>query len=505
MATNNQADIAEREATQNKKFDYDKRDFKSTEEALQHFFLNTRLSGANMKENWANYQEHYIGPKKSPFKVDYKHPTKEQFENFHKDQNAHQLLVELKRPHQFLPIYSKNDNSYQIDLTYVQEFNRRPEEAPVNPKGPFNAHKVKYVLTAIDVNSRFAYAIPIKGKEVPLLEPESKNDDENKESKEDDDDEGLTQEQIDAKALRQKDSVNVVRQLEKINEEVKQRTGSGIYSITSDLGGEFHSEYYQNWCREHGIQYYYANADDKTKMGKVERFHRTFKRYLLLDALKTNTNDWTTLVDDVMHRYNYVKKNQGMTQFTEKQYGPDGKMVYPANGRAPNKFNATIKEMQINAAHRRYYKLAGPKEEIDSKYPADQKFRVRVERSFMDKKAGKVTTSGGIHTFHKIYPSGTVELKDSTGNVVSDKEGPKRFKPYFILPIQNANSYSKEGTHTAVQNPQAKNYYIKNARYRKEVEDLQVKGPVLKKARISKPSAKVKANQEQQAQKKAKK
>ena len=49
-----------------------------------------------------------------------------------------------------------------------------------------------------------------------------------------------------------------------------------------------------------------------------------------------------------------------------------------------------------------------------------------------------------IYHIRNTFPSGTVAIEDENGNVLSDKAGVKRIKPYDILPVNNLASHNNK-------------------------------------------------------------
>jgi len=161
------------------------------------------------------------------------------------DQKSYQLVkpekVGIKKD--FLPIYSEKRYSFQIDLTFFpryKEYNRK-----------------YYVLfTAINVNTRFAYAYYSKNKR------------------------GST----------------IMKFLKKMADKTV------ISSITCDEGSEFNNSEFLDYCDKNNINIFFVK-DDSHKLGIINRFHRTIKdklkQYFVGDNLK-----WIDVIDDIITNYN---------------------------------------------------------------------------------------------------------------------------------------------------------------------------------------------------------
>ena len=120
---------------------------------------------------------------------------------------------------------------------------------------------VKYLLTAIDTFSRFAFAVPIKSKT--------------------------------GKA--------VVKAFEQIFKYSKRKP----IKISSDSGTEFLSTDFQNFCKKHRIVHFVTYQDVKQQI--VERWHRTLKESMWKYFTANNTLRYVDVLALLVFRYNTRK------------------------------------------------------------------------------------------------------------------------------------------------------------------------------------------------------
>ena len=114
-----------------------------------------------------------------------------------------------------------------------------------------------YILTCIDVFSRYAFAVPVKDKR------------------------GST----------------VAAAIEKI---FAQRVPN---MLQTDRGTEFLNVQVQDVFRKYKVHHYFSRNDD-IKASLVERFNRTLKTRLFRYMTRRRTNRWIDVIDDVVHSYN---------------------------------------------------------------------------------------------------------------------------------------------------------------------------------------------------------
>ena len=172
-----------------------------------------------------------------------------------KQQNV-QMNNEKVVKKKFLPIYSDTPYSFQLDLTFFPRYKKQ--------------NKNIYVLyTAININTRFAYAYYSKDKESKTI-------------------------------------LDLLK---------KQAEKTIINSITCDEGTEFKNSDFIKYCQENEIKLFFVK-NDSHKMGIINRFHRTLKEKLTLHFSASNTVKWVDVIDEIVHNYNHsVNRGIGMAPY----------------------------------------------------------------------------------------------------------------------------------------------------------------------------------------------
>jgi hypothetical protein len=130
-----------------------------------------------------------------------------------------------------------------LDLTYL-------------PKYKYENDK-KYVLfTAININSRYAYAYYSK----------------------------ITE--------------SIIKMLDKFLE-----NAGIINTITCDMGSEYTNDEVRAWLKKNNITVFYV-LNDSHKLGIINRFHRTLKSKLNKYFIANNTVRWIDIIDKIILNYN---------------------------------------------------------------------------------------------------------------------------------------------------------------------------------------------------------
>jgi hypothetical protein len=146
---------------------------------------------------------------------------------------------------EFKPIYSDDIYSYQLDLTFL-------------PKYKYENDK-KYVLfTAININSRYAYAYYSKNKKTE----------------------------------------SIIKMLDKFLD-----NANVINTVTCDMGSEYTNDEVKAWFKKHEITVFYV-LNDSHKLGIINRFHRTLKSKLNKYFIANNTVRWIDVIDKIILNYN---------------------------------------------------------------------------------------------------------------------------------------------------------------------------------------------------------
>ena len=136
-----------------------------------------------------------------------------------------------------------------VDMSKLEEYN----------KG------FKYMLTMIDITSKFAWAVPMKNK--------------------------------DAKATF---------------EAYKSTKAPIPKKLWVDEGGEFYNKLFNAYCKKNKIEMYSTHGEHKSAI--IERFNRTLKEkmYKMFDV--DDNSDWVSKIDELIDEYNHTKhRTLGMT------------------------------------------------------------------------------------------------------------------------------------------------------------------------------------------------
>ena len=161
----------------------------------------------------------------------------------------------------FLPIYSETPYSFQIDLTFFPRYKKQNNQF--------------YVLfTAININTRFAYAYYAKDKEMDTI-------------------------------------LKMIEKMEKV---------TVINAITCDEGSEFKNYKFMKFCEDNNIDLFFVK-NDSHKLGIVNRFHRTLKEKLTQHFISTDNLNWVDIIDKIIYNYNHtVNRGIGIEPYKVDDY-----------------------------------------------------------------------------------------------------------------------------------------------------------------------------------------
>ena len=205
------------------------------------------------ENNYDSVEELYR--KSKPFNKKLK---KEDVRTWLKNQSTHQQTTIKKiKKRESLPIYSDSNYAYQIDLTFL-------------PKYKYENNNYYVIFTAININSRYAYAYYSKDK---------------------------TEESI----------------LKMLNEWHK---NVDIETITMDNGSEFTDKKIIKWFESNNIATFYTS--NSHKLGIVNRFHRTLKEKLLKYFIANDNVKWLNVIDKIIKNYNNTR-HTGIYNFTPSE------------------------------------------------------------------------------------------------------------------------------------------------------------------------------------------
>jgi len=147
----------------------------------------------------------------------------------------------------YLPIYSDTPFSFQIDLTFFPRYKLKNDNY--------------YVLfTAININTRFAYAYYTKSK----------------------------------------DAKDILEVMKRFKDDCLE-----IDTITTDKGSEFINSFFNDYCIKQNIVTFYCK-NDSHKLGIINRFHRTLKEKLLKYMTANDTVRWIDVIDEIVYNYNHT-------------------------------------------------------------------------------------------------------------------------------------------------------------------------------------------------------
>ena len=146
-------------------------------------------------------------------------------------------------------VYSQfRDNIWGVDLADMQSLNKKI-------KG------IKYLLCAIDLFSKYAFVVPLKGKK----------------------------------------GISIVNAFNKINKQSNRKSNK----IWVDQGGEFYNHFFKKWLSDNDIIMYSTFNEGKSVV--AERFIRTLKNKLYKHMTATGKNVYYDVSDDVINEYNNTK------------------------------------------------------------------------------------------------------------------------------------------------------------------------------------------------------
>ena len=140
------------------------------------------------------------------------------------------------------------DEQWQMDLVDMQKLRR------------WNQGN-NYLLTVIDVLSKYAWAVPIQSKS----------------------------------------STNMIRGLDKIRRQASPRRP---LCVQTDQGKEFLNKKVQAWFKQQGWHHFYTFGDSKASV--VERWHRTLKQRMYRYFTAHNTLRYVDVLQPLIHTYNHT-------------------------------------------------------------------------------------------------------------------------------------------------------------------------------------------------------
>ena len=176
--------------------------------------------------------------------------TEAKVKKYLKNQHSYSLHKQVRK--NFLrnkTVVGKIDKQWQADLADIQSL------ATEN-------NGFKFILTAIDVFSKYAWAIPVKDKSAK----------------------------------------NIEMGFQYLLEKSRPRKPN---KIQTDAGNEFLNNQVQKFFNTQGIHHFVSNSDKKAAV--VERFNRTLKTRIWTYFTAHETNCYINVLDDIVHAYNNSK------------------------------------------------------------------------------------------------------------------------------------------------------------------------------------------------------
>lgn len=159
-------------------------------------------------------------------------------------QSSYQVNFTKVEKKKYLPIYSEVPNAYQIDLTFLPQYKKQNNN--------------NYVLfTAIGINTRYSY--------------------------------------VDYATNKRTDTIlNMMRKFAKVHE---------VFHITGDLGSEFTNKEFINYLKDEGIEYNFYKSDS-SKLGIINRFHRTLKSKVTQYITSSGSVKWIDVIHEIVDNLN---------------------------------------------------------------------------------------------------------------------------------------------------------------------------------------------------------
>lgn len=174
-----------------------------------------------------------------------------------KKQAVSQIHKRVSNKINYMPIFSYNPGSFQVDLTEMPMFVKQNRG-------------YRYILTVININTRKLYAYKSKKKNA-----------------------------TDIKKLLDK----WIKDVELFHKIDSDRPKPYINRVTTDAGSEFKGN--RKWFQDNNIKLTIVNPKNKYWItGKIERVHRTLKELFNKYFTAMNTTKWYDMLDDFIENYN---------------------------------------------------------------------------------------------------------------------------------------------------------------------------------------------------------
>ena len=270
------------------------------------------------------------------------------------DQATHQKTKQDVKKKLYKPIYSESHYAYQIDLTFLDKYKK--------------SNDGNYVLfTAININSRYAYAYYSKTK----------------------------------------DTKAILNMLNKFLD-----NALVIDTITGDLGSEFINKECTKWFSDNNIKTFFFKSDSH-KLGKINRFHRTLKEKLLKYFTANDNVRWIDVIDKIIKNYNNtVNSSTGYTPNEASKPFIQTQLISNDREKTEHFTEATIKV----GDKCRILKDKVLFEKMQTKYSEDIYIVIKINKNTVDIESDK-------HILKNIKKSNIIIIKNSYNNRVNINKG----------------------------------------------------------------------------------
>jgi len=182
----------------------------------------------------------------------------------YKSPEVKQILLEYRKPKRYLPIVAKYPGDcFQMDIMVYNRFE-------------YNGYK--YILTCIDVFSRYAQAIAMKTNKKDELVPAVK-----------------------------------------VMFEEKMKIIPRHLNVDQEL---WNNKPLRDYYTQHDIKVYPSERGEINKNAIIERFHRTLAHYLMQYRLENNDENWPSYLGIVIDFYNnHINRGVGINRLIYIQVG----------------------------------------------------------------------------------------------------------------------------------------------------------------------------------------
>ena len=170
-----------------------------------------------------------------------------------KTQDTYTRYKPIVRKHKFQRTFVKDlADQVQMDLVDMGKYKNQN-------KGYY------WILTAVEILSRYGFAIPVY----------------------------------------RKDTKNMTKAVNLLLEEFKKRFGKYPEVAQFDEGKEFYNVGVRDLLQKHDVRYFSTNSDRKAAI--VERFNRTLKTMMWKYFYSKGTHNWVDVIDELTNNYNHTR------------------------------------------------------------------------------------------------------------------------------------------------------------------------------------------------------